>query len=865
MKKLFNSLIIAIIVVFIPTKLWAQQSQYANNASTIEFDITSISLFDERVFFIYNLLNDNRFNVVDSEQDGVFVISASEVYENLDLVETFAQFREENATSFSAMGKIVASETARNYKGLLPTSIVNSLMMDIYIRSRQNNLCANADPFCTDNGMYEFPAGVNAGTGETGPVYGHPNGFWEFLSSVPNPAWYYMRILNPGDMDIYMYSTPRNDIDFCCWGPFDDPVSQCPYGLTEDKVVSVSYSPNASEHCLIPASAQTGEYYILVITNYSNQPCNINFSKEGGTGTTDCEIMEPIVNNSGPYCEGETIYLTASSQPNTTFSWTGPNNFSSTQQNPTIPNCTPSMSGDYICIISLDGESREATTSVVVYPQAVPSFDANNVCLGQPMQFTGTAPGINQANFTWDFGDGQNGSGQNVSHVYSQPGNYQVKLVVTNPNGSCPGEITQTMTVNAQPVADASGSETTVVYGSSAQLRAAGGTEGFTYRWDPSNMVVNPNAQNTQTVILTSDQTFTLTVTNPQGQCVDSDQITVRINGSSLATTIHADQNSICEGESTQLTVTASNGTGNYTYSWTPATGLSNPNIHNPVATPSQTTTYTCLVNDGQTEQRVTETITVNMMDIMPPVTISGECDSVHVTWRGQDTIFRANTVHRFTDETENGCLREQFYYIQNMNYTPDPEIYCTDEGVDPHYMITATEFNVNRYNFIAYDPRSEASWYDSQCEWTISKPSWRVIPNENNHGCSVYPMDWSQDTVWLTFKVINPCSDSGIILKHWMVSSFYDINEQPTSHASVSITPNPNNGEMELRIENMEGKINVRVCNAVGLTIDNFDIHMLQDQTIYNYTMRQLSNGVYFFIFSDGRRTTTQKAIIIQ
>lgn len=40
-------------------------------------------------------------------------------------------------------------------------------------------------------------------------------------------------------------------------------------------------------------------------------------------------------------------------------------------------------------------------------------------------------------------------------------------------------------------------------------------------------------------------------------------------------------------------------GNTNYTYSWNPATGLSNPNINNPVATPATTTTYTVTLTDS--------------------------------------------------------------------------------------------------------------------------------------------------------------------------------------------------------------------------------------------------------------------------
>src|SRR6185437_11519631 len=44
---------------------------------------------------------------------------------------------------------------------------------------------------------------------------------------------------------------------------------------------------------------------------------------------------------------------------------------------------------------------------------------------------------------------------------------------------------------------------------------------------------------------------------------------------------------------------TASLGTGPYTYSWSPTVGLNNPTIANPIAAPSQTTTYTVTVTDA--------------------------------------------------------------------------------------------------------------------------------------------------------------------------------------------------------------------------------------------------------------------------
>lgn len=58
----------------------------------------------------------------------------------------------------------------------------------------------------------------------------------------------------------------------------------------------------------------------------------------------------------------------------------------------------------------------------------------------------------------------------------------------------------------------------------------------------------------------------------------------------------------ICHGSAAMLNAHSSGGSGNYTYSWSPATGLSNPNIANPIASPSETTTYSVTVSDGTTQ-----------------------------------------------------------------------------------------------------------------------------------------------------------------------------------------------------------------------------------------------------------------------
>ncbi|HLP21343.1 MAG TPA: choice-of-anchor L domain-containing protein, partial [Chitinophagales bacterium] len=99
-------------------------------------------------------------------------------------------------------------------------------------------------------------------------------------------------------------------------------------------------------------------------------------------------------------------------------------------------------------------------------------------------------------------------------------------------------------------------------------------------------------------------ESVTIATVNPcTGGVSSSATINIRDN---TPATISATDTTLCLGQSTQL-----DANGGITYSWTPTTGLSNPNIKNPVATPSVTTTYTCNMTFGACTKTVSQTIYV--------------------------------------------------------------------------------------------------------------------------------------------------------------------------------------------------------------------------------------------------------------
>lgn len=75
--------------------------------------------------------------------------------------------------------------------------------------------------------------------------------------------------------------------------------------------------------------------------------------------------VKPVANSNSPICVGSTIQLKTEDVANGSFLWTGPNGYSSTEQNPNIPNATTANVGDYKLVVTVNGCSSEVSTASV--------------------------------------------------------------------------------------------------------------------------------------------------------------------------------------------------------------------------------------------------------------------------------------------------------------------------------------------------------------------------------------------------------------------------------------------------------------------------------------------------------------------
>ena len=140
-----------------------------------------------------------------------------------------------------------------------------------------------------------------------------------------------------------------------------------------------------------------------------------------------------------------------------------------------------------------------------------------------------------------------------------------------------------------------------------------------TYQWKVNGNNAGPNSPTFATSSLQNNDQVTLVMTSSLAcaapASATSNAIVMAITAAPIANA--GNDVSICSGSSTQLI-----GSGGSNYFWSPSTGLSNPNISNPIATPILTTAYILTASNGSCTSRDTVLVTVNTSAV-PSVNIS--------------------------------------------------------------------------------------------------------------------------------------------------------------------------------------------------------------------------------------------------
>lgn len=428
----------------------------------------------------------------------------------------------------------------------------------------------------------------------------------------------------------------------------------------------------------------TGAYVVKVaitITDQSGGFC----SDTGYFVVYTYPVLSPdfsISNTVGP-CESQTVNFqeisgTATYDFTNEWSWDfGDGSPNATIQNPS--HAYPSA-GTYTVTLFVrtdKGCTKEYEEDVTIHPNPNAAFTANApLCLGQMVLFTNNSNVNNGSitNYNWDFDDGNTSNLNNPSHTFLNAGNYNVMLFARSDNG-CYDTIYQNVTINPLPVTNTS-ANSPICPNTSVQLSASGGT---TYVWTPDSLLNNANISNPTASLDTNAVMFYVQVTDANG-CINNDSVFVDLFP--LPQAEAGEDTSVCLNAANVIsfnTTVQLQASGGIAYTWTPSTGLNNPNVSNPNASPTTTTTYTVEVTDNNscTAQDSVKVTVLNpaleLIEVDIDSVCSGDTVYVEVLDLGNVTSYVWTPTSFVTDPSvrEPGFYppSTRDYYLSTINY----------------------------------------------------------------------------------------------------------------------------------------------------------------------------------------------------
>ncbi len=535
--------------------------------------------------------------------------------------------------------------------------------------------CANSNPACAVGG-FSFQ-NVSSAQAQTASQI-DPAVQYNCLISQPNPNWFYIKIATSGVLDFQVSQNTSQDgsgspldVDYILWGPFTSPTcsealnGQIANNISGGSGIACSYSAAAIENFSINGIAE--QYYMLLVTNFSNQPgfitinqtnfINASLPPPDGVGTTDCSnVCLLSLGQSPTICEGQTanLYANLNGQIGTSFTWTSPNVTNFIQQmTQTITVATP---GIYKVVVTRLGcDTMSSSISVLApIPLAINySPPSVNACIGETFDLNSNTAsilnGLSATNYTVLYYHTLSDAKLAINPIIN-PSDYtgtNGETIYVGVSGSTGCINTTSCTLNIVSCTLIATNSGSVCANSTANLFASGLPSGYTYFWTGPNGF-SSNLQNPNHIpVPTGTAPFIYSVTATKtGLIVYSATTTLVVNA--VEAPLFNTVSSICSGAFlTPLPTTSNNG---IIGTWSPT--LSN----------TTTKTYTFNPSSGQCSSITTLQVIVNPKIITTFTAISPICSG--------DTL---NPLPTISTNSINGTWYPTINNLQTTAYTFTP------------------------------------------------------------------------------------------------------------------------------------------------------------------------------------------------
>ena len=318
------------------------------------------------------------------------------------------------------------------------------------------------------------------------------------------------------------------------------------------------------------------------------------------------EVNIPIISSdtNNAICAGDLVDLTAQITLNTgeTLLWRK-DGVVMTETGTTITG--QNLTATTVYTVELQGGSCDGhgTITITVSTPVVPQLEIsdNVICLGSVIDITDTNL-QDAASYRWESRTGTGNwtsmtqTSKNLTGIAPQETTTYRKTAI---NGECTRVSNEVLITVEPPLNFNVSPNVTICAGDTTTLTMSKFPVGSTTEWFEGLNLIEQAPSIEVTPLVTT--TYTAKVTDI---CTATRQVTVTVDAP-ITASISA-PTTICMGDNTQLVAT-----GGTSYLWSPATGLNNPNISNPIASPSVTTVYSVEITRGTCSYVTETTVTV--------------------------------------------------------------------------------------------------------------------------------------------------------------------------------------------------------------------------------------------------------------
>jgi gliding motility-associated-like protein len=384
----------------------------------------------------------------------------------------------------------------------------------------------------------------------------------------------------------------------------------------------------------------------------------------------------PVLGSNQTVCTGNTLNLTAATVSGATYSWTGPNSFSSSLQNPSISNVSALAAGTYSCTVTVNGCTSPAsnTTVTVNTTPAAPIVSSNTpVCTGNTINLF--ANNVVGATYLWSGPASFSSTLEDPtrpSATAAMAGTYTCQITV---NG-CPSSANTSVVINTTPAAPIAGSNSAICSGQTLNLTASNVVGATSYSWTGPNSFTS-SSQNPNIASATTAASGIYTVTASGSGCTSSGAtVNVTVNAVPAAPVISSNS-PVCVGQTINL---FSNTVPTATYTWSGpssfSSALEDPTRANAVS--GYAGTYSLFVTVNGCNSSTSNTSVV--VNTPPSAPVAGSNSPV---CSGNVINLTATTVPGATSYSWTGPL-------SYSSSTQNPSIPSSTTGMSGIYSVTA-------------------------------------------------------------------------------------------------------------------------------------------------------------------------------